>query len=71
MKYSKSSNIDVKKINKNNVFRYILKNATLSNQDIAKVLKMSGPTVQLYTNEWENVNFSSCCPVTFTVKSRQ
>lgn len=51
MSYQKSNNIDVKKINKNSIFRYILKNKRLSKQDIVYALNISAPTVLQNTKE--------------------
>ena len=45
MIYKKSSNIEVKKINKNTIYKYILNNSRVSKQKIAVSLNMSMPTV--------------------------
>lgn len=47
----RASNIEVKKINKNKIFRYIYKHKMLSNQDIAYGLGMSLPTVLQNTKD--------------------
>ena len=43
--YKKSNNIDVKKINKNIIYKYILENKKVSKHDISISLNMSMPTV--------------------------
>lgn len=45
MIYEKASNIDVKRINRNRIFRLIYNNEKISKQDIAYRLGMSLPTV--------------------------
>ena len=45
------TNIEVKKANRNRVFRYIYKNGTVSNPDISDEMKMSLPTVTQITRE--------------------
>lgn len=45
------SNIDVKKINKNKIFRYINKKDFVSKPEISKKLGLSGPTVLQCVNE--------------------
>lgn len=45
------TNIEVKRNNRNRVFRYICKNGTVSNPDISYELKMSLPTVTQITKE--------------------
>lgn len=45
------TNIEVKKANRNRVFRYIYKNGTVSNPDISYEMKMSLPTVTQITRE--------------------
>lgn len=51
MERKQATNIEVKKNNRNRVFRYICKNETVSNPDIAYALKMSLPTVTQITKE--------------------
>lgn len=46
------TNIEVKKNNRNRIFRYILKNGIVSNPDIAYQLQMSLPTVTQNTKEF-------------------
>ena len=45
MIHKKSNNIDVKKINKNILYKYILKNGKVSKHDISIDLNMSMPTI--------------------------
>ena len=45
------TNIEVKKKNRNDVFRYICKQGTVSNPDISYNLKMSLPTATQITKE--------------------
>ena len=45
------TNIEVKKNNRNRIFRYLLKNGIVSNPDIAYQLQMSLPTVTQNTKE--------------------
>lgn len=45
------TNIEVKKNNRNRIFRYICRNGTVSNPDISYQLKMSLPTVTQITKE--------------------
>lgn len=45
------TNMEVKKNNRNRIFRYICKNETVSNPDISYALKMSLPTVTQNTKE--------------------
>ncbi|MCI5996353.1 MAG: ROK family protein [Blautia sp.] len=45
------TNIEVKKTNRNRIFRYILKHGTVSNPDISYALKISLPTVTQNTKE--------------------
>lgn len=45
------TNIEVKRNNRNRIFRYICKNGTVSNPDISYELKMSLPTVTQITKE--------------------
>lgn len=45
------TNIEVKKANRNRVFRYIYKHGTVSNPDISYEIKMSLPTVTQITRE--------------------
>ncbi len=45
------TNIEVKRNNRNNIFRYILANGTVSNPDISYNTKMSLPTVTQLTKE--------------------
>lgn len=47
----KITNIEVKKKNRNEVFRYICKNGTVSNPDISYGMKISLPTVTQITKE--------------------
>lgn len=51
MNKSRLSNLEVKRTNKNKIYRYILKNGKLSNQEIAYALRMSIPTVLQNINE--------------------
>lgn len=51
MERTQATNIEVKKNNRNRVFRYICKRDTVSNPDIAYELKMSLPTVTQITKE--------------------
>lgn len=51
MERTQATNIEVKKNNRNRVFRYICKCDTVSNPDIAYELKMSLPTVTQITKE--------------------
>ncbi len=51
MERKQATNIEVKKSNRNRVFRYICKCKTVSNPDIAYELKMSLPTVTQITKE--------------------
>lgn len=51
MKKQQVTNIEVKKNNRNRVFRYICKHGTVSNPDIAYEIKMSLPTVTQITKE--------------------
>ena len=46
-----NTNIEVKKNNRNRIFRYICKNGIVSNPDISYKLKMSLPTVTQITKE--------------------
>ena len=45
MNRSGTNNMEVKKVNKNRIFRYLYQNGQLSKQDIAYALQMSLPTV--------------------------
>lgn len=45
MNQAGTNNIEVKKVNKNRIFRYLYQNGQLSKQDIAYALQMSLPTV--------------------------
>ncbi len=45
------TNMEVKKNNRNRIFRYIGRSGTVSNPDIAYELKMSLPTVTQNTKE--------------------
>jgi predicted NBD/HSP70 family sugar kinase len=47
----RASNIDVKRLNRNRVFRYINRHGRLSKPEIAQALGMSSPTVLFITNE--------------------
>ena len=49
MAYKKSNNIDVKKINKNIIYKYILENKKVSKNSISVSLNISMPTV------WQNL----------------
>ncbi len=51
MEKKKITNIEVKRKNRNDVFRYICKNAMVSNPDISYALKISLPTVTQITKE--------------------
>lgn len=51
MDKKKITNIEVKRKNRNGVFRYICKNGTVSNPDISYNLKMSLPTATQITKE--------------------
>lgn len=47
----RTSNIDVKRLNRNRVFRYINRHGRLSRPELAQALGMSSPTVLFITNE--------------------
>ena len=47
----KTTNMEVKKSNRNQIFRYLCKNGCVSNPDIAYALKISVPTVTQNTRE--------------------
>lgn len=51
MEKKQATNIEVKKNNRNRVFRYICKSGTVSNPDISYEMKMSLPTVTQITKE--------------------
>lgn len=51
MEKKKITNMEVKKKNRNEVFRYICKHGTVSNPDISYNLKMSLPTATQITKE--------------------
>lgn len=51
MDKKKITNIEVKKKNRNEVFRYICKHGTVSNPDISYNMKISLPTVTQITKE--------------------
>lgn len=51
MEKKKITNIEVKRKNRNDVFRYICKNSMVSNPDIAYALKISLPTATQITKE--------------------
>ena len=51
MDRKKATNIEVKKNNRNGVFRYICKHKTVSNPDISYGMKISLPTVTQITKE--------------------
>ena len=51
MERKQTTNIEVKKKNRNRVFRYICKHGTVSNPDISYDMKMSLPTVTQITKE--------------------
>ncbi|MDE6917824.1 MAG: ROK family transcriptional regulator, partial [Lachnospiraceae bacterium] len=51
MEKKKITNIEVKRKNRNDVFRYICKNGMVSNPDISYALKMSLPTATQITKE--------------------
>lgn len=56
MTYKKSNNIDVKKINKNIIYKYILDKNKVSKHEIAMALNMSMPTVLQNIKELFEVN---------------
>ncbi len=51
MDQKKITNMEVKKKNRNDVFRYLCKNGTVSNPDISYALKLSLPTTTQITKE--------------------
>lgn len=51
MEMKQVTNIEVKRNNRNRIFRYICRNGTVSNPDISYELKMSLPTVTQITKE--------------------
>lgn len=51
MEKKQATNMEVKKKNRNHVFRYICRNGTVSNPDISYDMKMSLPTVTQITKE--------------------
>ena len=51
MGIKQATNMEVKKNNRNRVFRYICKHGTVSNPDISYNMKMSLPTVTQITKE--------------------
>ncbi len=51
MEKKKNTNMEVKKKNRNDVFRYICKNGMVSNPDISYALKLSLPTATQITKE--------------------
>lgn len=51
MAEKKATNMEVKKNNRNQIFRYLCKNENISNPDIAYALKISVPTVTHNTKE--------------------
>ena len=51
MGIKQTTNMEVKKNNRNRVFRYICKQGTVSNPDISYNMKMSLPTVTQITKE--------------------
>lgn len=51
MDKQKVTNMEVKKQNRNRVFRYIYRNGTVSNPDISHEMNMSLPTVTQITKE--------------------
>ena len=51
MGIKQATNMEVKKNNRNRVFRYICKHGTVSNPDISYSMKMSLPTVTQITKE--------------------
>ena len=51
MEKKKYTNMEVKKKNRNNVFRYICRNGMVSNPDISYALKLSLPTATQITKE--------------------
>ena len=51
MERKQATNMEVKKNNRNRVFRYICKHKMVSNPDISYALKMSLPTVTQLTKE--------------------
>lgn len=56
MLYKKSNNIEIKKINKNTIYKYILEKEKISKHDIAIGLDMSMPTVLQNIKELLNQN---------------
>lgn len=56
MVYKRSSSIEVKKINKNTIYKYIFDNVKVSKHDIAVKLNMSMPTVLQNIKELSNEN---------------
>lgn len=51
MEIKQATNMEIKKRNRNRIFRYICKHGTVSNPDIAYDMKMSLPTVTQITKE--------------------
>ena len=51
MNAKQGTNMQVKRDNRNRVFRYIRKRGTVSNPDISYATKMSLPTVTMMTKE--------------------
>ena len=51
MERKQTTNIEVKKKNRNRIFRYICKHGTVSNPEISYDMKMSLPTVTQITKE--------------------
>ena len=45
MNVKNSTNIDIKRLNRHNVFRYVYRNEKVSRPEIARALNMSMPTV--------------------------
>ena len=54
MEGKQTTNIEVKKKNRNRVFRYICKHGPVSNPDISYDMKMSLPTVTQITKKLGN-----------------
>jgi predicted NBD/HSP70 family sugar kinase len=49
--YNRASNIDVKRLNRNRVFRHINRHGRISKPDLGQALGMSSPTILFITNE--------------------
>lgn len=57
MTKSKNTNMEVRKKNRNRIYRYISQNGTVSNPDIVYQLKLSLPTVTQNTKELLDMGF--------------